>query len=202
MARRIWLTARREGCGRMGAAGCATSVHIPEWASARNLYRPNGLPQMRIKCGVDRAGLGGCLRSLAPHIVSGVEPKPSPTRYLCRNKSKGATWHNPALQSSFRPRGKAQRFCPHRWLPDAINDDAVRLSLAAFWFSGRRFDCNWLDGLLTATIARQAQLGRTEIKAMIAHATTAIRPRLNLPKTQNVQARAAVKPEPPSEMSL
>ena len=45
-------------------------------------------------------------------------------------------------------------------LTDAINDDAQRLPLTAFRFSGRRFDCGNLDGLLEASNARQAQLRR------------------------------------------
>jgi UTP--glucose-1-phosphate uridylyltransferase len=43
-------------------------------------------------------------------------------------------------------------------LTDAINIDAARLPLTAFRFSGQRYDCGTLDGLLAASIARRADL--------------------------------------------
>lgn len=43
-------------------------------------------------------------------------------------------------------------------LTDAINTDAARLPLTAFRFSGQRYDCGTLDGLLAASIARRADL--------------------------------------------
>ncbi len=65
-------------------------------------------------------------------------------------------------------------------LTDAINADAERLPLTAFRFSGRRFDCGCLDGLLEAAIARKAQLGKREKQAPFAPATNGMRPKLDL----------------------
>lgn len=46
-------------------------------------------------------------------------------------------------------------------LTDAISLDADHLALTAFRFSGRRFDCGCLDGLLEAANVRQAHLHRS-----------------------------------------
>ena len=62
-------------------------------------------------------------------------------------------------------------------LTDAINTDARRLPLTAFRFSGRRFDCGNLDGLLEAANARQAQLRRREAYITRLPALNGLRPR-------------------------
>jgi len=43
-------------------------------------------------------------------------------------------------------------------LTDAITQDASRLALTAFRFSGQRYDCGSHDGLLAAAQARQLQV--------------------------------------------
>jgi UTP-glucose-1-phosphate uridylyltransferase len=50
---------------------------------------------------------------------------------------------------------------------DAITSDAGRLSLTAFRFSGRSFECGCVDGLLEAAIARQPQVGAREKGAKV-----------------------------------
>ena len=73
-------------------------------------------------------------------------------------------------------------------LTDAINADAERLPLTAFRFSGRRFDCGCLDGLLEAGNARQAQQRRREKRATIAPATGGRRQRSGPTEAQQAQA--------------
>lgn len=72
-------------------------------------------------------------------------------------------------------------------LTDAINSDAGRLPLAAFRFSGRRFDCGCLDGLLEAAIARQAQVGARSKSAPVKPARNGVHPRLRLLEAQHAQ---------------
>jgi UTP--glucose-1-phosphate uridylyltransferase len=43
-------------------------------------------------------------------------------------------------------------------LTDAIAQDADRVALSAFRFSGTRYDCGSHDGLIEAGIARQARV--------------------------------------------
>lgn len=73
-------------------------------------------------------------------------------------------------------------------LTDAINADAERLALTAFHFSGRRFDCGCLDGLLDAAVARQAQLRQRKHPVSSGPAAYEIWPRQNLLETQNAHS--------------
>ena len=73
-------------------------------------------------------------------------------------------------------------------LTDAINVDAERLALTAFRFSGRRYDCGCLDGLLEAAIARQDELRNPAMKSIVVPANHGIRPTLNLLETQRARA--------------
>lgn len=66
-------------------------------------------------------------------------------------------------------------------LTDAIAEDAARLALTAFRFSGKRFDCGCLEGLLEAAIARQAALRRQSRAAPVAGLRSRLKPRLNQP---------------------
>jgi UTP--glucose-1-phosphate uridylyltransferase len=50
-------------------------------------------------------------------------------------------------------------------LTDAIDDDAGRLALTAFRFSGQRYDCGNHDGLMAAAIARQRAVKDQQSKA-------------------------------------
>lgn len=70
-------------------------------------------------------------------------------------------------------------------LTDAINADAERLPLMAFRFSGRRYDCGTLDGLLEAAIARKRQLRRSIDAKPRPAATKVMRPRLDQAATRH-----------------
>ncbi len=118
--------------------------------------------------------------------ASGMVEKPSPGTEPSRLAAVGRYILDPSVFATLeRTRAGAGG---EMQLTDAINADAERLPLSAFRFSGRRYDCGCLDGLLEAGIARQAQQRRRDKKATIIPKTNGIHPRSNPIEAQQAQA--------------
>jgi len=109
----------------------------------------------------DEASAYGIFRLQTPAIgrmvaVSGMVEKPRPGLAPSRLAAVGRYILDPGIFATLRhvARGAGGEI----QLTDAIAQDAGRVALSAFRFSGTRFDCGSHDGLLGAALARQAEV--------------------------------------------
>lgn len=109
----------------------------------------------------DEASAYGIFQLQTPAIgrmvaVSGMVEKPGPGQAPSRLAAVGRYILDPGIFATLRHvlRGAGGEI----QLTDAIAQDAGRVALSAFRFSGARFDCGSHDGLLGAALARQAEV--------------------------------------------